>query len=228
MKRPLNPQDNSPFTLGITGGIGSGKSTVCQLLEKLGVPVFYADAEAKRLMVEDPEARAEIRAAFGPDSYTPDGHLNRAYLAGRVFGDAEQLARLNAIVHPRVYRAFEKVKGEAAQAGIPLLAKEAALIFESGGDRFLDAVLVVDAPLEVRVARVVARDDVTPAQVHARMQHQLPSETLRQRADYVLENTGGPDDLCRTVESFYYRFLQHIPSHTVAGGVDMPPKNDKL
>ncbi len=190
-------------TLGVTGGIGSGKSAVCRILEDLGARVFYADAEAKRIMEEDPEVRAEIVAAFGPESYDEHGRLNRAYLAAKVFGDPKNVERINRIVHPRVYEAFEAAKRTAEAEGVPLLVKEAALIFESGGDRHLDAVAVVDAPEDERVRRVVARDGVTPEQVRARMRHQMPPEELRRRADYVIENTGSLDDLRRQVTRVY-------------------------
>ncbi len=194
-------------TLGVTGGIGSGKTTVCRFFEDLGARVFYADVEAKRLMQEDPETRAEITAAFGPESYDAGGRLDRAYLAQEVFGDEEKVARISAIVHPRVFRAFAQAKQGAERDGVDLLVHEAALIFEAGGERHLDAVAVVDAPQAERVRRVVARDDAQPAQVRARMRHQLPPEELRRRADYVIENTGSMEDLRRQVEQIYRKVV---------------------
>ena len=182
-------------TLGVTGGIGSGKTTVCRLLEDLGARVFYADAEAKRIMHEDAAVRAEIVDTFGAESYDAEGRLDRAYLAARVFGDAANVARINAIVHPRVFEAFRAAKAAAAREGVPLLVHEAALLFEAGGDRHLDAVLVVEAPVDERVRRVVARDAVPPAHVRARMSHQLPPDELRRRADFVLVNDGAEADL---------------------------------
>lgn len=177
-------------TIGITGGIGSGKTTVCRVLEGLGARVFYADAEAKRIMHEDPDVRAEIVEAFGEKSYAPDGTLDRAYLAARVFGSEADVARLNAIVHPRVRRALAEARAQAERESVPLLVYEAALMFETGGDRYVDAVVVVDAPERVRVERVVARDALSPEQVLARMGHQMKPAELRRRADYVIENTG--------------------------------------
>ena len=190
-------------TLGITGGIGSGKTTVCRMLEVLGARVFYADVEAKRLMQEDPAVRAEIREAFGEASYDAEGRLDRAYLAARVFGDEEAVARINGIVHPRVFAAFERARRQAERDGTALLVKEAALLYEAGGARHLDAVAVVDAPAAERIRRVTERDRVTADQVAARMGHQLPPEALRRRADYVLENDGSLDDLRRQVEALY-------------------------
>ncbi|RMH58912.1 MAG: dephospho-CoA kinase [Bacteroidetes bacterium] len=194
----------SLITLGVTGGIGSGKSTVCRMLEDLGARVFYADEEARRLMQEDAGARNAIVAAFGPESYDAQGRLNRAYLARQVFGHPDRLEVLNRIVHPRVFAAFERARAAAEQDGMDVLVHEAALIFESGADAHLDAVVVVEAPEDVRIRRVVERDGTTPGHVRARMAHQLPPEELRRRADYVIENTGSPDDLRRQVEALWH------------------------
>lgn len=194
-------------TLGVTGGIGSGKTTVCRMLEELGARVFYADAEAKRLMQEDPEVRAEIQAAFGPESYDAEGNLNRTYLAEKVFGSDEDVARINAIVHPRVFEAFQKARQKARREGVALLVHEAALIFEAGAEKHLDAVAVVDAPEAIRIRRVTARDDVPPEAVRARMGHQLPPEELRRRADYVIDNSGSKEDLRAEVERVFRAVL---------------------
>lgn len=182
-------------TLGVTGGIGSGKTAACRLLEERGAEVFYADQEARRLMEQRADVRQDIERAFGADSYYADGSLNAAHLSSVVFGDEAQVERLNAIVHPRVFEAFRERKKTAEEAGVDLLVHEAALIFESGGDRHLDAVAVVDAPEDQRIARVMARDDTTEAAVRARMGHQLAPAELRRRADYVIDNGGSPEDL---------------------------------
>ena len=191
-------------TLGVTGGIGSGKTTVCGFLEEQGARVFYADIEAKRLMREDPDVQAAIVDAFGEAAYDEGGVLDRAYLADRVFGDAEQLDRLNAIVHPHVFKAFEAAKARAADAEVSLLVHEAALLFEAGGDEHVDATAAVVAPDADRIDWVTARDDVTPDQVRARMQHQLPQDELRERADHVIENDGSLDDLRRKSVELYW------------------------
>ena len=191
-------------TLGVTGGIGSGKTTVCGFLEEQGARVFYADIEAKRLMRKDPDVRAAIVDAFGEAAYDEEGALDRAYLADRVFGDAEQLDRLNAIVHPHVFKAFEAAKARAADAEVSLLVHEAALLFETGGDEHVDTTAAVVAPDADRIDWVTARDDVTPDQVRARMQHQLPQDELRERADYVIENDGSLDNLRRKSVDLYW------------------------
>ncbi len=192
-------------TLGVTGGIGSGKSTVCRMLDVLGARVFYADPVAKRLMQEDDELRRKIVEAFGEEAYDEDGALNREHLASVVFADSDRLAELNALVHPRVFEAFGRVKKEAARDGVELLVHEAALIFESGGDAHLDVVAVVDAPEDVRIQRVMQRDGVDEAAVRARMQYQMPAEEKRRRADVVIRNDGTEEELRLQVEALYLK-----------------------
>ena len=181
--------------MGVTGGIGSGKTTVCGFLEEKGARVFYADIEAKRLMREDDTVRAAIVDAFGDEAYADDGSLNRAHLAEQVFGDAERVERLNAIVHPHVFEAFEAATDRARDEGLDLLVHEAALLFEAGGDDHVDVTAAVVAPDADRIGWVTERDDVTPEQVRARMEHQLPQAELRRRADYAIENDGSLEDL---------------------------------
>ena len=175
-------------TLGITGGIGSGKSAACRMLQSLGASLFVADVVAKDLMERSEAVRQEVIEAFGVQSYTPA--LNRAWLASQVFGDAEALDRLNAIVHPRVRAAFAAEREAAVRDRAALLVHEAALIYESGLDAMLDGVAVVDAPESVRIQRVMARDGVTVEAVRVRMRHQLPPNELKRRADYVIDNSG--------------------------------------
>lgn len=190
-------------TLGVTGGIGSGKSTVCRIFEELGAHVFYADEEAKRLMHEDEAVRAEIREAFGYESYLPSGDLNREYLAKKVFNRPRSLRKISHIVHPRVFEAFRRAREAAEKEGAPLMIKEAAILFESGGDRKVDAVAVVDAPVEERIRRVVARDDTTEEAVRARMKNQWAASELRKRADYIIENGDAREDLRQQVERIF-------------------------
>jgi dephospho-CoA kinase len=195
-------------TLGVTGGIGSGKTTVCGFLEEQGARVFYADIEAKRLMQEESDVRAAIVEAFGEAAYTEDGALDRAYLADRVFGDAEQLERLNAIVHPHVFEAFEAAKERARDEDLSLLVHEAALLFEAGGDEHVDTTAAVVAPDTDRIEWVVERDDTSPSQVRARMEHQLPQDELRRRADHVIENDGTLEDLRRKSVDLYWTVME--------------------
>lgn len=200
------------FTLGLTGGIGSGKSCVSRIFASLGARIFDADREAKSLMEQDSEIRRELTEAFGPEAFDRDGRLNRALLAERVFADEANVTRINQIVHPRVHRALDQARAEAEREGVDVLVHEAALIFESGSDRLLDAVAVVDAPVETRIARVMARDGVTREQVLSRMRHQLPPEELRARADYVIDNSGSLPALRPAVEHLYADVATRRPS----------------
>ena len=183
-------------TLGVTGGIGSGKSALVRRLgEHAGVRVVLADDVAKRLMAEHPGVRRRLVETFGPETYDAAGALDRAHLAGRVFGDTEALAALNAIVHPAVREALLEEIARARADGARLFVYEAALIFETDGDAVLDRVAVVDAPVETRVARVMARDGVGREAVLARMRHQIDPAEARRRADLVVENDGDLDAL---------------------------------
>jgi dephospho-CoA kinase len=195
-------------TLGVTGGIGSGKTTVCGFLEEKGAKVFYADLEAKQLMQNDEAVRAEIVDEFGTEAYRDDGALNREFLAEQVFGDAERLERLNAIVHPKVFESFAAAETRAAEEGVDLLVHEAALLFEAGGDAHVDVTAAVVAPDAERVARVVERDDVTEAQVRERMEHQLSQAELRHRADHVIENDGSLSDLRDASVELYWTVVE--------------------
>ena len=194
-------------TIGLTGGIGSGKSTVSRMLAERGAAVFDADSEAKALMESDADLRRELIEAFGPDAYDDRGRLNRAYLAQQVFSSEEEVARMNALVHHRVHAAFERHALRAAAEGRELAVYEAALIFESGADRHVDAVVVVDAPEEVRIERSIARDGSTRKQVLARMRHQLPPEHLVERADYVIDNSGSVDQLESQVDALHAQLI---------------------
>ena len=194
-------------TLGVTGGIGSGKSTVCEILESFGARIFRADEEGKRLMTEDHQIRHEVTISFGVDSYTLGGELNTEYLSKKVFADQEHVAAINAIVHPRVLKAFEDASSMARKDGINLLVLESALLFQSGGYELVDYVMVVDAPIPTRVSRVVERDDVTPKDVKARMNYQLSSAELRKRADFVIHNRDSIESLTEAVAEVYHRII---------------------
>ena len=176
--------------VGITGGIGSGKSIVCRMFAALGIPVYYADIEAKWLIGHDPELIKGISTVFGPDAYTPAGEYDRAYVATIAFADPSKLAALNALVHPAVERHSRAWHDEQAALGHPYTLKEAALMIESGSHRFLDCLIVITAPEELRIRRVMQRDGLTEAQVRARMNSQLPESEKVKLADFVVTNDG--------------------------------------
>ena len=175
--------------IGITGGIGSGKSIASRLFHALGVPVYDADTRARWLMENDDVLGNNVRAAFGPDTYDGTGRLNRPVLAATVFQNPARLAQLNALVHPHVGTDFERWAAIQQQAGLRYVLKEAALLFEAGSYRQLDRIITVFAPRPVREARVLRRDPHrSPADVAAIMAKQLSEEEKMRRADFVLTN----------------------------------------
>jgi dephospho-CoA kinase len=179
--------DKKPLWVGITGGIGSGKSTVCRIFQLLGVPVYPSDDRAKWLMAHDPELKHEISIAFGSESYLPDGIVNRAFLAEQVFSDPEKVKKINSLVHPAVGKDFRQ--WAANQQG-PYLLKEAALLFETGAAKELDKVINVSSPLKVRVSRILMRDPHRDeAQVNQIIDQQMPDEEKNELADFVIKNS---------------------------------------
>jgi dephospho-CoA kinase len=185
-----NPQSPPCLRVGITGGIGSGKTTVCHMFEALGIPVYYADDWAKWLISHDAAVKKGIVEIFGPQAYSPEGDYNRLFVAGVVFEDKEKLAALNALVHPAVERHSRQWHERQSGSGVPYALKEAALMIESGSHKFLDYLIVVTAPEALRVQRVVQRDDVSEDQVRARMTNQLPEAEKVKLADFVIINDG--------------------------------------
>ena len=175
--------------IGITGGIGSGKSIASRLFHALGVPVYDADTRARWVMENDAALREELRAAFGAETYDAAGRLNRPALAATVFNNPARLAQLNGLVHPHVGTDFERWATTQQQAGHAYVLKEAALLFEAGSYKRLDRIITVFAPLAVRTARVLRRDPHRSAtDVAAIMAKQLSEEEKMQRADAVLVN----------------------------------------
>ncbi len=175
-----------PIKIGITGGIGSGKSIVTRIFSILGVPVYDADSRAKELMRSDKKLKEDIIDTFGSDSYTGDGEVNRKYLS-TLFSDPEKLDKLNRLVHPAVGKDFEAwVNGFS---DVPCIVKEAALMFESGSYRLLDKVVVVYAPDSLRIDRVKSRDPFRSIeQIKDIIDRQMPEKEKLLKADYVIRN----------------------------------------
>ena len=170
--------------VGITGGIGSGKSTVAKVFNVLGIPIYYADDAAKKLMNDDESIRIQLQQLFGKETYL-DGKLNRKYLSGLVFNNEAKLAQLNAIVHPATLKDADKwMQQQTTRYAI----KEAALIFESGAQAQLDCVIGVFAPAPIRIQRVMKRDGITKEEVKARMEKQLDESIKMRLCDYVITN----------------------------------------
>lgn len=170
--------------IGLTGGIGSGKSTVVHIFNVLGIPVYDADSAAKRVMVEDEMLKKRILNVFGENAYT-DGKLNRKFLSDVVFKDERKITLLNSLVHPATIEdANEWMKKQTA----PYLIKEAALIFESGSDKFLDLVIGVRSPLSLRIERTMKRNHITAEEVKARMKFQMDEDKKMALCDFIIEN----------------------------------------
>lgn len=173
--------------VGITGGIGSGKSTICRFFQLLGIPIYTADDRAKWLMAHDPELKLHIQDAFGAESYLSDGSVNRAYLAEQVFSDPEKVKKINSLVHPAVGKDF---KDWTEKQTAPYLIKEAALLFETGAASELDFVINVSSPLKVRIARVLMRDPHrNEDQINHIINQQMPDEEKNEKSDFVIKNS---------------------------------------
>lgn len=172
---------------GITGGIGSGKTTVCRIFETLGVPVFYADNAAKAIMTTDPLLMNGIRDTFGSESYFDNGALNNKHIGNIVFNDIKELEKLNALVHPAVFRAFDAWVSKISP-DTPYVLKEAALLFESGSYKMCDVNILVVAPEVQRLQWVMQRDGVSADAVRIRMDKQLTDEEKIKMADRIIYN----------------------------------------
>ncbi len=170
--------------VGLTGGIGSGKSTVARLFATLGVPVYDSDARGKWLLANDPQVIARVRAAFGPEAYR-DGLPDTKYLAGVVFADLQRLQTLNGIVHPAVRADFAAWSRE--QASAPYVIMESAILFESGMDADVDQIVVVTAPESLRIERTVRRDGSSPDAIRRRMAAQMSDSQRIARANHILD-----------------------------------------
>ena len=192
------------FKVGITGGIGSGKSTVCRLFAARGVAVYDCDAAAKRLMAEDEALKGAIVARFGEACYC-DGVLNRSYLAEQIFGSDEAREALNGLVHPAVIADFERWAEEQAGEYVVL---ESAILFEAGLEKHLDCVVAILAPKPLRLERAMKRDGAQREQIEARMATQLDDDTLCAKADLSLVNIF-EEELEQQVQELDFRFKNH-------------------
>ena len=174
--------------VAVTGGIGSGKSLVCSILEKIGVPVFYADDVSKMLINNSPEIKRSLTALFGTDIYLENGTIHRKKLANIIFNDNIALQKVNSIIHPEVRKAFD-VWAEQ-QTSAPYVVQEAAILFESGLISHFDKIILVTAPLELKIERVMKRDSITRELVLERMKNQLPDKVKIEHSDFRIENDG--------------------------------------
>ncbi|MCG8377491.1 MAG: dephospho-CoA kinase [Chlorobiales bacterium] len=202
---------NYPVLVGITGGLGSGKTTVCRMLARMGCGVFEADRVAKNLQVEDPEVIEGIKRIFGEDVYSSSRSgklsLDRHRIAREIFKDSCMRNRINELIHPKVFRAFQEAVEHAARDGVKVVVKEAAILLESGSDKGLDIVVVVVSDLEKRIERAMKKGMGSREEIMRRIEAQWPQEKLVERADYVIENNGSVGELENSVRALYQKIF---------------------
>jgi len=174
--------------IGITGGMGSGKTTICQVLETFGVPVYYADLRAKAVMNENAEVKQKLKAFFGDGIYGEDGLLQRKLLSEKAFSNPELLKKLEAVTHPAVAEDFEQWANQKHFSPLPYIVKEAALLFESGTYKQMDKNILVKADFEERLKRIIERDNTTREKAMLRIEKQWPDEKKEPLADYIILN----------------------------------------
>lgn len=177
--------------VGITGGIGSGKTTVSKLFEAMGVPVYNADIEAKKIMASNPDVKKQIKALLGHEAYHSNGKPNRPYIASKIFGNKDLLTAMNHIVHPAVHKDTEAWANHYLKEGnTAYILKEAALLVENGSYKSLDKLIVVTCPEAERILRVMKRDKLTEDEVIKKIENQLPESEKVKVADYIIINDG--------------------------------------
>ncbi len=186
--------------VGITGGIGSGKSTVCRLFALMGIPVYDADSRAKALMTTNASLVKSVKKYFGAEVYDNDGNLNRKLLGSIVFNDKKKLNLLNSLVHPVVQKDHEQ--WHRKQKNCPFTIKEAALLFESGSYKKLDLIITITAPLPLRIERAMKRDHATRKEIMARLKKQWTDAQRKKAADFIISNDER-DSLIQKVEVLY-------------------------
>lgn len=191
--------------VGLTGGIGSGKTTVAKEFKKIGVPVYIADEEAKRLMNRSKVIKRKLINLFGENTYIDD-KLNRPFIADIIFNDTMYLQKMNAIVHPKVARHFEKW---TLKQNAPYVIKEAAILFENGGYTQCDYIITVTAPIEVRIQRLLKRDDTTKDKIKAIMKNQWSDKEKVKLSDFVIENIELRNTIIQ-VNEVHEKILQNI------------------
>ena len=193
--------------LGVTGGIGSGKTSVCRVFMVLGIPVFSADPEARKIMSKDENIIRGINKIAGRDLYT-EGDLNRTELAGIIFKDPRLLAEVNALVHPVVFEKFERWAEEQTS---PYSIMEAAILFESGASRLVDRVVTVVAPVEERIQRLIIGKKMSREDIIERIKNQMDDESKMKLSDYVIQNSEN-DMIIPSILRIHEDILNHLNS----------------
>ena len=193
--------------IGLTGGIGSGKSTIAKIIETLGYPVYISDSKASELINRDKEIKKRLTELFGNDIYQPDGLLNKKRLAEIIFNDKEAIKQVNGIVHPAVTRDFTTW---CSTQWSPLLFFESAILFEAKLENLFDYIILITADIETRVERVISRDSTTREKVIERINNQMPDETKQSKSDFVIYNNND-DKVIRQILSIIHQ-LNNIHS----------------
>lgn len=194
------------ITIGLTGGIGSGKTTIAQWFQEKGIPVYNSDFEAKKLMNENEDLIQQLIELFGDETYK-NGEYNRSYVASKVFNDKELLNQLNAIVHPAVFKHFDEWLDNQNSS---FVVKEAAILFESGSYKDCDYIISVIADEEIRIKRVAKRDQLNEDQIRNRMKSQWTDEQRIEKSDFIIENNKDLNALKLEFEKVYDEILDRI------------------
>lgn len=188
--------------IGVTGGIGSGKTTFCRELERLGASVYYADEKAKSLMVQDDQLKTDLMRVFGEETYHKDGSLNKKHLIREAF-DRDRVQELNRLVHPAVGRDFKTFCKMASEKKAPMVVKEAALMLNDGRPDSISFIVLILADETERINRVKMRDRMSYSDVAARAAKQPDFESLVNLSDHVIYNNGSPEDLKTEAQHFF-------------------------
>lgn len=200
--------------IGVTGGMGSGKSTVCSLFRTFGVPVLPADDVAKELMTKDKGLRSSLIRLLGEEAYRTDGSLNRKWIAETMFASPSLQRNINSLVHPKVLQEINR-RILSLDGKVPYILIEAALIYEAGFDAMLDGVIVVESEPELQIQRVQKRDGLKKEEILQRMKAQWSAKRKAQKADYIIRNNGTLQELERNVgflHTLFTRIAQQEPS----------------
>ncbi len=201
----------NPKLVAVTGGIGSGQSTVCNLFQNLGCKIIDVDIKAKQIIQKDISLQKELRKVFGSEIFFKDGSLNRKHLAHLAFRDESKTLELNKIIHPRmVAEVIEEMETARFSQRYPLIIIDAALIFEISIEKMFDVLIVVYANLDNRIKRVMERHELKRAEVLARVHRQIPLEDKKEWADFVIDNNGTTDDLKKQTEQIYEELISDI------------------
>lgn len=195
--------------VGVTGGIGSGKSSVCRVFNTLGIPVFEADDEARMITESDNRVKQRLNEIAGTDLYLT-GSLDRKLLASLIFNSKSMLDDVNTLIHPMVFNAFELWAGHQVA---PYVIMEAAILIESGADKLVDQIIVVTAPYEERIDRVISRSGLTIGEIDARMRNQFSQEELTDRADYVIKN-GDSDMILPAIIEIHEKLVKRLKTNS--------------